>query len=92
MPLLPTASSGWLPLQPRCLRSRLGVYSLVDWVNFAARRLTWQLGVLSVLSLWPRLSCAQTAVLSPGLRGDYYEGLNFERLVRTQRDARLDFD
>jgi hypothetical protein len=65
----------------------------VDWVNFAARRLAWQLGVLSVLSLWPQLGCAQTAaVLSPGLRGDYYEGLNFEHLVWTQRDARLDFD
>ncbi|OGX82198.1 hypothetical protein BEN49_14330 [Hymenobacter coccineus] len=49
--------------------------------------------MLSVLSIWPQLSCAQTAAgLSPGLRGDYYEGLNFEHLVRTQRDARLDFD
>jgi uncharacterized protein YndB with AHSA1/START domain len=26
------------------------------------------------------------------LRGDYYDGLNFERWVRTRRDARLDFD
>jgi hypothetical protein len=93
MPLLPAASSRWTHLRPRCLRSRLGVYSLVDWVNFAARRLAWQLGVLSVLSLWPQFSCAQTAaVLSPGLRGDYYEGLNFEHLVWIQRDARLDFD
>jgi len=93
MPLLPTASSGWTPLWPRCLRSRLGVYFFVDWVNFAAQRLAWQLGVLSVLSLWPQLSCAQTAaVLRPGLRGDYYEGLHFEHLVRTQCDARLDFD
>jgi len=93
MPLLQAASSGWLHLRLRCLRSRLGVCFLVDWVNFAARRLAWHLGVLSVLSLWPQLSCAQTAVvLSPGLRGDYYEGLNFEHLVRTQRDARLDFD
>jgi outer membrane protein OmpA-like peptidoglycan-associated protein len=65
----------------------------MDWVNFAARRLAWQLGVLSVLSLWPQPNRAQTAAgLSSGLRGDYYEGLNFEHLVRTQRDARLDFD
>jgi outer membrane protein OmpA-like peptidoglycan-associated protein len=93
MPLLPATSSRWTPLRPRCLYSRLGVYSLVEWVNFAARRLACQLGVLSVLSLWPQLSCAQTAaVLRPGLRGDYYEGLNFELLVQTQRDAQLDFD
>lgn len=93
MPLLPAASSGWAPLRLRCLRSRLGVYFLVDWVNFAARRLAWQLGMLSVYILWPQLSCAQTAAgLSPGLRGDYYEGLNFEYLVHIQRDARLDFD
>jgi hypothetical protein len=93
MPLLPVALSGWTYLQPRCFRSRLGFYFLVDWVNFTARRLAWPLGVLSVLSLWPRLSSAQTAAgLSPGLRGDYYEGLNFEHLVRTQRDAQLDFD
>lgn len=93
MPLLSAALSRWTPLRPRCFRSRLGVYFLVNRVTFAARRLAWQLVVLSVLSLWPRLSCAQTAVvLSPGLRGDYYEGLNFEHLVRTQRDAQLDFD
>jgi outer membrane protein OmpA-like peptidoglycan-associated protein len=93
MPLLLAASSGLTPLRLLCLHSHLGVYFLEDWVNFAARRLAWQLGVLSMLSLWPQLSCAQTAVeLRPGLRGDYYEGLNFEHLVHTQRDARLDFD
>jgi hypothetical protein len=91
--LLLTASSEWSLLRPRCVCSRLGVYSLVNWVRFAAQRLAWPLGVLSVLSLWPPLSWAQPAAgLSPGLRGDYYEGLNFEHLVRTQRDARLDFD
>ena len=93
MPLLPVASCGWPPLRPRCLRSHLCIYFLVDWVNFAARRLAWPLGVLSVLSLGPQFSCAQTpAGLRPGLRGDYYEGLNFEHLVHTQRDAHLDFD
>jgi outer membrane protein OmpA-like peptidoglycan-associated protein len=93
MPLLPAASSRWTHLRPRCLRSRLGVYSLVDWVHFSARRLAGQLGVLSMLSLWPPLSGAQTAAgLSPGLRGDYYEGLHFEHLIHTQRDTRLDFD
>ncbi|WP_317172734.1 PA14 domain-containing protein [Hymenobacter polaris] len=46
-----------------------------------------------MLSLGPQFSCAQTAAgLRPGLRGDYYEGLNFEHLVHTQRDAHLDFD
>jgi hypothetical protein len=90
MPPLPAASSGWTRLRPRCLHSHLGVYFLVDRVNFAARRLAGQLGVLSVLSLWPQLSGAQTAaMLSPGLRGDYYEGIH---LVHTQRDVRLDFD
>jgi outer membrane protein OmpA-like peptidoglycan-associated protein len=93
MPLLLAASSGWTPLQLHRFRSRLGSYFLMDWVNFAARWLAWRLGVLSVLSLWPQLSGAQPAAgLSPGLRGDYYEGLNFEHLVHTQRDARLDFD
>jgi outer membrane protein OmpA-like peptidoglycan-associated protein len=93
MLLLSAASSGWPPLRLLGLCSRLGVYSLRDWANFAARRLAWQLGVLSVLSLWPQLSCAQPAAgLRPGLRGDYYEGLQFELLVHTQRDAQLDFD
>ena len=93
MPLRPTASSGRTHLRPRCFHSCLGVYLLVDWFHFVTRRLAWPIGVLSVLGLWPQLSCAQPAAgLRPGLRGDYYEGLNFEHLVRTQRDARLDFD
>lgn len=93
MLLRPATSSGWTYLQPLGFRSRLGTYFLVDWVHFAARWLACQLGVLNVLSLWPQHSCAQPAAgLSPGLRGDYYEGLNFEHLVWTQRDARLDFD
>ena len=93
MPLLPATLSRWFPLPLPRFRSRLGSYLLADWVNFAVRWLAWRLGVLSVLSLWPQLSGAQTAArLSPGLRGDYYEGLNFEHLVHTQRDARLDFD
>lgn len=74
--------------------ARLDIYLLANWVHlFAARRLAWQLAVLSVLNSWPQRSCAQTAAgLSSGLRGDYYKGLNFEHLMRTQRDARLDFD
>jgi outer membrane protein OmpA-like peptidoglycan-associated protein len=91
--LLPATPFRWTPLRPRCLRSRRGLYSLANWLGFVTRRLAWLVGVLSVFSLWPPLSCAQTvAGLSPGLRGDYYEGLNFERLVQTQREARLDFD
>jgi outer membrane protein OmpA-like peptidoglycan-associated protein len=93
MPLFPAASSGWTPLRLLCLRSRLDSYSLLDWVHFAARRLAWYLGVLSMLLLWPQPGGAQPAAgLSPGLRGDYYEGLNFDHFVRTQRDAQLDFD
>lgn len=36
---------------------------------------------------------AQTpAPVGDGLRGDYYDGLNFEHFVQTRRDPRLDFN
>lgn len=35
---------------------------------------------------------AQTAPAINGLKGDYYEGLDFEKLVLTRRDATIDFD
>lgn len=93
MPLRSATSSEWPPLGPRWLRTHFDFYFRMGWVHFAVRRLAWHLGVLSVFSLWPQLSGAQpTAGLRPGLRGDYYEGLQFEHLVRTQRDAQLDFD
>ena len=38
----------------------------------------------------PGVACAQRAG-GDGLRGEYYDGLNFEHLVQTRRDALIDF-
>jgi outer membrane protein OmpA-like peptidoglycan-associated protein len=92
MPLFLAASSGWTP-RLRCLRARLAVHLHVGGVNLAVRRLACYRGVMSVLSFWAQPGWTQPAPgLRPGLRGDYYEGLNFDHFVRTQRDAQLDFD
>jgi outer membrane protein OmpA-like peptidoglycan-associated protein len=38
----------------------------------------------------PVIASAQVAV-GDGLRGDYYDGINFEHHIQTRRDARIDF-
>ena len=68
---------------------------------FHTRRI-WQLGVTSALGLETALPAALPdgmivpgwSVADPGLmglRGDYYEGVNFERLRATRDDAEIDF-
>jgi outer membrane protein OmpA-like peptidoglycan-associated protein len=47
---------------------------------------------LLMLAWLPMLGFAQTlAPVGDGLRGDYYDGLNFEHFIQARRDARLDF-
>ncbi|QKG57166.1 OmpA family protein [Hymenobacter sp. BRD128] len=52
----------------------------------------------SLASAVPLLALAQAGVareqaaLGDGLRGDYYSGLNFEHLIKTRRDALIDFN
>lgn len=46
---------------------------------------------LLFLAAWcPRVPRAQSRA-GDGLRGDYYDGLNFEHFVQTRRDAAIDF-
>jgi outer membrane protein OmpA-like peptidoglycan-associated protein len=51
----------------------------------------------SLAGTLPLVASAQAAVarvqaaVGDGLRGDYYQGINFERFVKMRRDARIDF-
>lgn len=69
---------------------------------FHTRRV-WQLGVTSLLGLETMLPPAlPDGIIVPGwtvadpelmgLRGDYYEGINFDKLRATRNDAQINFD
>ncbi|RZK44359.1 MAG: hypothetical protein EOO59_21965, partial [Hymenobacter sp.] len=50
------------------------------------------LGCLLVCLALCRPAAWAQAPVGDGLRGDYYQGLNFDHLEGTRRDAQLDFD
>jgi len=47
--------------------------------------------LLSCLALGAPTGASAQAAVGDGLRGDYYDGLNFEHLIATRRDALIDF-
>jgi len=47
--------------------------------------------LLGCLALGAPAGASAQAAVGDGLRGDYYDGLNFEHLIATRRDALLDF-
>jgi outer membrane protein OmpA-like peptidoglycan-associated protein len=47
--------------------------------------------LLGSLALGAPAGASAQAAVGDGLRGDYYDGLNFEHLIQTRRDALIDF-
>lgn len=47
--------------------------------------------LLSSLALGAPAKASAQATVGDGLRGDYYDGLNFEHLIETRRDPLIDF-
>lgn len=47
--------------------------------------------LLSCLALGAPAGASAQAAVGDGLRGDYYDGLNFEHLIATRHDALIDF-
>ncbi|MBF9239079.1 OmpA family protein [Hymenobacter sp. BT683] len=62
------------------------------WVNYWGLRGPLLRGLLLAVLLPVLPARAQTQIVGNGIKGDYYEGTNFEKFVLSRRDPTLAFD